>query len=117
MQESRIRRIEAGCKTGIRRFGQAAFFLGLFVFQSASAAPGQKLCVKKEYLTSGLEVKEAPSKTANTVMVIGAGRVIVEFDRKDGWVFGGVERAGGVTGYVPQEAVDDSDLDGLPCGS
>lgn len=91
------------------------FFLVLLVSHSVTASPGQKLCVVKAYLTSGLEVKEAPSKEARTVMVIGAGRVVIEFDRKNGWVFGGVEHAGGVDGYVPQEAVSNRDLDGLPC--
>ncbi len=90
---------------------------GLTVPTTANSAPGQKVCVTQSYLTTGLQVKNAPSHDAETVMVIGAGRVIIEFGRKDGWISGGVDGAGGIDGYVPDEAVSDFDIDGLPCGS
>lgn len=101
--------------------GRYCSYLVLLVTLAASvpveSAPGDKLCVTKSYLKTGLEVKNGPSDDAETLMVIGAGRVIVEFGRRNGWVAGGVDRAGGIDGYVLEEAVSNFGIDGLPCGS
>ena len=90
-----------------------AFLLSL----SHDGPPQRFLCVTEEHLTTGVVVRAEPAPGADTVMVIGSGRVVVEFGTVDGWVFGGVQRAGGRDGYVPASALRTTDLDGLPCGS
>lgn len=93
--------------------------VGVFVFCSlpALADLGDFHCVTADSLVTGLEVKIEPSESAETVMVIGAGRSMIEFGEENGWLWVGVSRAGGREGYVPIDMVARVDLDGLPCGS
>ncbi len=93
--------------------------LAALVFTSGASysAPGSMMCVTAQYYETGLEVKAAPSPGAKTVMVIGAGRKVMEFGRKNGWMSVGVDRSGGKDGYIPIEAVSSRDLDGMACGS
>jgi len=91
----------------------AALFLGT----QSIASLGQKLCVTSKYIKTGLVVRSQPSKDADIVIIIGAGRAVIEFERQDGWIDVGVERAGGRTGYVPVGSVSAYDLDGMTCGS
>ena len=92
--------------------------IAIFVATTAGhTAPGDQLCVIAAYLESGVAVRAGPSPDAAVVMVIGAGRMVIEFERSDGWVWAGVDRAGGRDGYVPEAALSPLDMDGLPCGS
>lgn len=81
------------------------------------AESGDMLCVTEDHVKSGVEVKAGPSVDADTVMIIGAGRAVIEFDRESGWVSVGVDKAGGRQGYVEEVALGTEDLDGRPCGS
>ena len=83
----------------------------------AAAGPGDKLCVTDSYRATGLHVKAEPRNSADTVMVVGPGRVLVEFGPQGDWLLVGIERSKGRDGYVPKAAVQRTDLDGLPCGS
>ncbi len=88
-----------------------------FISDASLSAPGSLMCVTAQYYETGLEVKAEPSSDAKTVMVIGAGRKVMEFGRKNGWMSVGVDRSGGKDGYIPIEAVSSRDLDGMACGS
>lgn len=81
------------------------------------AESGDMLCVTEVHVKSGVEVKSGPSAGAHTVMTIGAGRAVIEFDREPGWVSVGIDKAGGRQGYVAEDALGTEDLDGRPCGS
>ena len=84
---------------------------------ASAAGPGDMLCVTDSYQASGLHVKAEPRNSANTVMVVGSGRVLVVFSPQGDWLHVGISRAAGLDGYVPKAAVQRTDLDGLPCGS
>ncbi len=93
-------------------------FAALASMSGASlAAPGSMMCVTAEYYETGLEVKGAPSPEGKTVMIIGAGRKVMEFGRKNGWMSVGVDRSGGKDGYIPITSVSSRGLDGMKCGS
>ena len=91
--------------------------LTLFCSLPVTSAVGDKHCVTSEYMKKGLAVRSSPHDDSETVMTIGAGRVLIEFDRKGTWQFVGVERSGGKDGYVPISATSRKDLDGMNCGS
>lgn len=75
------------------------------------------MCIAKTYLETGLEVKEEAQASSKTLMVIGAGRPVLDMGRAGEYVFVGVHRAGGIAGYVPANALSRQDLDGMRCGS
>lgn len=87
------------------------------ISQKAEAGVGDKLCVTVDNVLIGVEVKKEPSKNSDTIMIIGSGRLVIEFGRKNGYVRAGVARSGGRDGYILESLLSDKDLDGLPCGS
>ncbi|WP_413112118.1 hypothetical protein [Thaumasiovibrio sp. DFM-14] len=73
------------------------------------ASPGQMHYAK----AIQVEVREEPSESAKVKFVIAAGRKLVEFDRKGKFVWVGVDKSGGLEGWVLMEHVGSTDPDGL----
>lgn len=91
--------------------------LALVIPIPASAAPGDFWCVRDEYRYQALDVKEGPDPSSDTIMVVGAGRQLVELGTQGDWLMVGVHRAKGRTGYVPKDSIQSTDLDGMRCGT
>ena len=75
----------------------------------AFAGPGDFHYVK----TLQAEVREAPSAESDVKLIVAIGRKLVEFDRKNGWIYVGVDKSGGKDGWIEASKVSDTDPDGL----
>ena len=54
-----------------------------------------------------------PSPDSEVKFIIAIGRKLVEFDRKNGWIYVGVDKSGGQDGWIEETSVGNLDPDGL----
>jgi len=59
------------------------------------------------------EIHEGPSQDSKVKFIVAIGRKLVEFDRKDGWIYVGVDKTGGKDGWIKASQVSPTDPDGL----
>lgn len=73
------------------------------------AGPGDKHYVK----TLQAEIRAEPSIEAEVKFVVAVGRKLIEFDRKNGFIYVGVDKSGGKDGWIEASKVSRTDPDGL----
>ena len=76
---------------------------------SALAAPGQSHYVKPLQAN----IHESASADAPVKFVIAIGRKLIEFQRKDGFIQVGIDKAGGRDGWISEQDIAPTDPDGI----
>lgn len=85
-----------------------AIFVAI-VAANVFARPGEIHYVKSKQAT----LRAEPRQAAPAKLVIAIGRKVIEFDRKGEWVFIGVDKSGGMDGWIPLKRLGSTDPDGL----
>lgn len=100
----------------MRKMICVAILLAAVHTNSATAKPGETVCVSKAALRTGATVHERPEEQSPVVMTVGTGRAMTSFGKQGAWTNVGVHRAGGVDGWIRSELLTTKDPDGMRCG-
>lgn len=74
-----------------------------------NSSPGQMHYVKPLQAN----ILEKPSSDSKVKFVVAIGRKLVEFDKKNGFIYVGVDKSGGKDGWIKLSDVSPTDPDGL----
>lgn len=75
----------------------------------ANAGPGEMHYIKPLQAN----VYESSSAASKVKFIVAIGRKLVEFDRKNGFVYVGVDKSGGKDGWIKASDLSPTDPDGL----
>jgi hypothetical protein len=89
--------------------GMLGVVLFLFISGAAFAAPGQTHYVKPLQAT----IYEKASSSSKEKFVVAIGRKLIEFERRNGFIHVGVDKAGGRSGWIRANDVSATDPDGM----